>query len=75
MGNEFYNGKEVEFRCPKDYVLEPKNSKKLICENGRWNGTFPLCKGSVDEFFYFKNSKLRNKANYSQTKQALGSIT
>ena len=57
VGNEFYNGKEVEFRCWNDHALEPQNSQKLICENGRWNGTIPLCKGSTDEIFSLRNSQ------------------
>ncbi|CAB4020214.1 Hypothetical predicted protein, partial [Paramuricea clavata] len=46
VGNEFYNGKEVEFVCPKDYVIEPEISKKLTCENGKWKGIIPSCKAS-----------------------------
>ena len=45
VGNEFYHGKEVEFVCKKDYVHHPKISKKLICDNGKWSGSIPLCKG------------------------------
>jgi hypothetical protein len=45
LGNEFYNGKEVEFVSPRDYVLIPEISKKLSCENGKWKGIIPSCKG------------------------------
>jgi hypothetical protein len=47
VGNEFYNGKEVEFVCPRDYILIPEISKKLTCENGRWEGIIPSCKGTT----------------------------
>ena len=75
VGNEFYNGKGVEFRYLIDHVLEPQNSQKLVCQKGRWNGTIPLCKGTTNKIFDLKNSKLYNKASYPHTKQALGCIT
>ncbi|CAB4000098.1 Hypothetical predicted protein [Paramuricea clavata] len=46
IGNEFYDGKEVEFVCPGGYILIPDISKKLTCENGRWEGIIPSCKAS-----------------------------
>ena len=42
----FDNGKEVEFFCDKEDVLIPETSKKLTCENGKWKGTIPSCKGT-----------------------------
>jgi hypothetical protein len=45
VGHEFYHGRKVEFVCSNDEVLDPKNSKKLTCDNGRWNGRIPRCKG------------------------------
>ena len=47
IGNEFYNGKEVEFTCSNDYVIIPEYSKKLKCENGKWKGEIPFCKGII----------------------------
>ncbi|CAB4020153.1 Hypothetical predicted protein [Paramuricea clavata] len=44
IGNEFYHGQEVEFVCSDDNILIPDSSRKLTCENGNWNGSFPLCK-------------------------------
>ena len=51
-GSEFYNGKEVEFVCPKNYVLIPKESRKLNCEKGSWKGIIPSCKGTRYMSFY-----------------------
>ncbi len=47
VGNEFYDGKEVEFACSRDEVLDPEISKKLTCEKGKWNGIIPKCKGTI----------------------------
>ena len=46
IGNEFYNGKEVKFVCAEDGIVIPESSKKLTCENGKWNGSLPSCKGN-----------------------------
>jgi hypothetical protein len=46
IGNEFYHGKEVKFVCSDDNLLIPESSKKLTCENGKWNGSLPSCKGN-----------------------------
>ena len=45
VGNAFYHGQEVEFVCPKDFVLYPSRSSKLRCQDGDWRGTIPSCKG------------------------------
>ena len=47
IGNQFDNGKEVEFVCPRNELLIPEISRKLTCENGKWNGIIPSCKGTV----------------------------
>ena len=44
-GNVFFDGQEVEFVCPKDFVLYPSRSSKLRCQDGDWSGTIPSCKG------------------------------
>ena len=41
---------EVKFNCSGDDVLDPEISEKLTCENGRWNGIIPWCKGSKISF-------------------------
>ena len=46
-GDKFYNGKEVEFFCLKDYILVPSSSKKLTCLDRDWRGTIPSCKGTI----------------------------
>ncbi|XP_046845736.1 sushi, von Willebrand factor type A, EGF and pentraxin domain-containing protein 1-like isoform X2 [Xenia sp. Carnegie-2017] len=43
-GNEFYEGKRVEFVCRENEIMEPSVSKQLTCAGGAWNGVIPLCK-------------------------------
>ncbi len=45
VGDEFSHGKEVKFVCPKDHILIPESSKTLNCDDGKWNGILPSCKG------------------------------
>ncbi|CAB4031772.1 Hypothetical predicted protein [Paramuricea clavata] len=61
-GNEFYNGKEVEFVCPKDYVLIPKESRKLKCEKGSWKGIIPSCKASCPAMSKIPNGALNSRS-------------
>ncbi|XP_046845739.1 sushi, von Willebrand factor type A, EGF and pentraxin domain-containing protein 1-like isoform X4 [Xenia sp. Carnegie-2017] len=43
-GNEFYEGKRVEFVCRENEIMEPSISKRLTCTGGAWNGVIPSCK-------------------------------
>ena len=47
IGSEFYEGKQVEFVCQDDAILIPKKSMKISCQNGRWSGIIPSCKGKT----------------------------
>jgi hypothetical protein len=45
IGDVFSHGNEVKFVCPKDYILIPESSEILTCDDGKWNGMLPSCKG------------------------------
>jgi hypothetical protein len=47
IGGDFMHGKVVEFVCGKDEILIPETSRILTCEDGKWNGILPSCKGTV----------------------------
>jgi hypothetical protein len=45
IGDDFTHSKTVEFVCDENEILLPKTSKILTCEDGKWNGPLPSCKG------------------------------
>ncbi|XP_028394556.1 sushi, von Willebrand factor type A, EGF and pentraxin domain-containing protein 1-like [Dendronephthya gigantea] len=59
VGDQFYNGMEVEFICSDDGVLEPEISKKLTCKNGRWDGIMPWCKAPCPPLPQIRNGVTR----------------
>ena len=79
IGRKFYHGKEVEFVCPRDYILVPSRSRKLTCQDGKWRGTIPSCKAScpllprlLDGSSAYRNGRSRTHGTVVQFRCAYG---
>ena len=57
IGDVFSHGNEVKFVCPKDYILIPESSEILTCDDGKWTGILPSCKGMKDMMYWKTFSK------------------
>jgi hypothetical protein len=55
VGDVFSHGNEVKFVCPKDDILIPDSSETLTCNDGKWNGILPSCKGMKDMMHVLEN--------------------
>lgn len=75
-GRKFYHGEQVRFYCARrDYVLVPPQSATLTCEDGKWKGTIPSCKGKfINGYFYYSHVTF-NLSNLIQDGRKLASFT
>ena len=47
-GNDFFEGKDVTFRCSQGYDLIGLQSIRCL-QTGQWSGSVPQCKSKLNE--------------------------
>ena len=55
LHDDFMDGKEVTFKCNKNFDLV--GNDKIRCNDGVWSSTTPECKGNNQKLFLIYNSR------------------
>lgn len=54
LGSDFTYGSTVSFQCSPGFTMDADRASTLICTKDRtWNGTKPVCRGTVQVFVLY----------------------